>query len=88
MFNNDYVKFMSVYVVLYKGVYYYNYVVEQMRKIRDGFFEVYAKEDGKRIKRRSNFNDVIEHLPRYARNYSFALALSDKEMYDLVLESL
>ena len=88
MFSESYVNFMSLYVVLYKAVYYYSYVVEQMRRIKDGFYEVYAKEAGKRIKRRSSFDDVVEHLPRYARNYSSFLALSDKEMQDLVLESL
>lgn len=87
MFNENSVKFMSLYVVMFQAVYYYDYVVSQMRKIRDGHFEVYATE-GERTKRKSNYDDVIEHLPRYAHNYSFALALSDDEMQSLVLESL
>lgn len=80
--------YLSVYVVLANAIRFYNYVIEQMRKIRDGYFEVYRKDGYRRIKVSSNFDDMMEALPRYCRYYNYYLGLTPKEMEELVIESL
>lgn len=76
--------YLSVYVVLAQAVRFYNYVVNQMRDIRDG-----KKISCVKCKvRPSNEEDMWERLPSYCRYYNYYLALTPEEMQELIVESL
>ena len=80
--------YLSVLVVLKQAVRFYVYVVAQMRRIKTGHFDVYENTMYGRKKVKSSEKDMLEALPRYARNYCSYLSLTQKEMEELILESL